>query len=58
MAVSTRSTASGPPLLVECSYSRAMTEIVTIGPPVVLALAIAAIAGVYLRRLISSGDSE
>ena len=35
-----------------------MTELVTIGPPVALALAIAASAGVYLRRLVSAGDSE
>jgi hypothetical protein len=35
-----------------------MTELVTIGPPVALAIAIAALAGLYLRRLMSSGDQQ
>jgi hypothetical protein len=35
-----------------------MTEFVTIGPAVALAVAIAAIAGVYLRRLVHAGGSE
>jgi hypothetical protein len=35
-----------------------MTVLMTIGPPVALAIAITALAGVYVRRLIHLGDAK